>query len=103
VLFRVSFLYDRFPRALQRALAIVYLAATMAFCAVMLWFTALMVWSSYTRGKVAATELQTPIYLPQMVLPIGFLVLLLLAAHQLLQGGAITKGSEVHIDETTGD
>lgn len=103
VLFRVSFLYDKFPHALQRALAMIYLAATMAFCVAMTWFTALMVWSSFTRGKVAATELQTPIYLPQMVLPVGFLILLVFAAHQFIQGGAIPKDSEAHINETSGD
>jgi TRAP-type C4-dicarboxylate transport system permease small subunit len=74
-MFRVSFLYEMFPPALKKALGVVYLAASLLFCAAMSWYTALMVWSSHARGKVAATELQTPIYIPQLFLPIGFLIL----------------------------
>ena len=104
-MFRVSFLYEKFPLALQKALGIVYLTITIVFCGTMMWFTSLMVWSSFTRGKIAATELQTPIYIPQILLPVGFLILLLFAVDRLLQGGSM-GGSEEHalpVDESAGE
>jgi len=54
-MFRVSFLYEKFPAFLKRALGTLYLTVTIVFCATMMWFTSLLVWSSFTRGKIAAT------------------------------------------------
>jgi TRAP-type C4-dicarboxylate transport system permease small subunit len=90
-MFRVSFLYDRFPVAVQRVLGVVYLIASAVFCALMLWFTSLLVSSSFTRGKIAATELETPLYLPQLVLPAGFLVLLVFIVDRLIRGGGVIQ------------
>lgn len=104
-MFRVSFLFEKFSASLKQALGIVYLAITIVFCTTMMWFTSLMVWSSFTRGKIAATELETPIYLPQLLLPIGFLILLAFAVDRLLQGGSM-GGSEEHAlpgDEPAGE
>lgn len=86
-MFRVSFLYEMFPPALKKALGVAYLVISLLFCATMLWFTTLMVWSSHARGKVAATELQTPIYIPQLLLPIGFLILVVFILDKLVRGG----------------
>jgi TRAP-type C4-dicarboxylate transport system permease small subunit len=71
----------------------------------MMWFTSLMVWSSFTRGKIAATELQTPIYIPQILLPVGFLILLVFAVDKLLQGGNMggSEGHAVPVDEAAGE
>lgn len=98
-MFRVSFLYDHFPVAVQRALGVLYMLAAAAFCALMLWYTSLLVSSSFTRGKIAATELETPLYVPQLVLPAGFLVLLVFIVDRLIQGGGVIQheGEGAHV------
>ena len=104
-MFRVSFLYDKFPVPLKKALGMVYLAITVAFCATMMWFTYLLVWSSFTRGKIATTELQTPLYIPQILMPVGFLVLLVFAVDKLLQGGLVkeTDAHSIAVEEQAGE
>lgn len=85
-MFRVGFLFDKLPERLQRALGIVYLVVTIVFCTILMWFTALTVVSSFERGKIAATELQTQLYVPQLLLPVGFMVLLAFVVERLFRG-----------------
>lgn len=102
-MFRVSFLYQRlFPIPAKRILGKVYLAIAAIFCMTMMWYTALLVWSSYVREKVAPTELQTPIFIPQLVLPIGFLVLLIFVLEKFFSGEIDTAEEKV-ADETSGE
>jgi TRAP-type C4-dicarboxylate transport system permease small subunit len=101
-MFRVGFLYQRFPVAVQRALGVVFMLAAAAFCALLLWQTGQMVWSTYMRGKIAATELQTPLYLPQLLLPLGFLVLLIFIVDRLFSGSTVIRdGAEA--ESASGD
>ncbi|WP_416816716.1 TRAP transporter small permease [Denitromonas sp.] len=88
-MFRVSFLFEKFPAALKKFLGTVYLVFAAIFCATMLWYTSLLVWSSFVRDKVAPTELQTPIYLPQLALPLGFLIFLVFAVDKLIKGAGV--------------
>ena len=102
-MFRVSFLYDRLPHGLQRLLGTIFLAVSIVFCALMVRYTSLLVWSSFERGKIAATDLQTPIYIPQIALPAGFLVLLIFAIDRLLKGGTIRDDSHEPMGDSHAD
>lgn len=70
-LFQVEFVYDRFPAGFRRALGMVYLLISFVVTCVLVWQTAKLVISSFDRGKVAATVLMTPIWIPQLVMPVG--------------------------------
>ena len=87
---QTSFIEELKRRNVVRV-GVVYLIASAGFCALMLWFTSLLVSSSFTRGKIAATELETPLYLPQLVLPAGFFVLLVFIVDRLIQGGGVIR------------
>lgn len=72
-LFQVGFLFDALPRALRHGLNLFYLVLSFAVCSVLIWYTAQLVMSSYQRGNVAPTFLMTPLWIPQLVMPVGLL------------------------------
>jgi TRAP-type C4-dicarboxylate transport system permease small subunit len=45
------------------------------FSAVVLWQLTRMEWFSWTTGDVAPTELQTPLWIPRLVMPVGMAAL----------------------------
>lgn len=83
-LFRVEFLYDNLPASVKHVLHVIYCLIGVVFSSTMLWYTSLLVISTFSRGRVAATELQTPLYLPQALLPIGFLFFLIFVFEKIL-------------------
>ena len=74
-LFRVEFLFDLFPARVRRVLVVVYSVLSLAICVVIGWKGALLVVSSLQRGKFAPTVLETPLWIPQLLLPVGFALL----------------------------
>ncbi|MCE7029614.1 TRAP transporter small permease [Jiella avicenniae] len=77
VMFRVGFVFDALPGVARRALTFVYLALSLGVSGVLIWQTIRLVQSSYSRGKFAPTELMTPLYIPQLLLPVGLSVIAL--------------------------
>ncbi len=80
-LFRVDFLYNRFPSGFRLAVDFLYSAFSTVFVIVVDYQIFRLLVSSIRRGMTAPTLLGTPLYLPQLIMPIGmtFVVLLLLA------------------------
>ncbi|RCK49826.1 hypothetical protein TH25_12445 [Thalassospira profundimaris] len=83
-LFRVSFIADVLPPALERASRAVYIFIALAVCCVFVWRTADLVASSFSRGKISQTAMETPLWIPQLALPIGFCVLAVFLIEHLL-------------------
>lgn len=74
--FRVHLIIDRFPKVrpmidLFDYFVIFLFGATLAFAGSQL------VWTSYTTGLRSTTLLQTPLWIPELVLPIGGIALAL--------------------------
>lgn len=70
-LFQVSFLLNKLPSAAQRYLNYVYLIISLGVCSILIWNTLRLVLSSFSWGNFAPTNLMTPLWIPQLVLPIG--------------------------------
>jgi TRAP-type C4-dicarboxylate transport system permease small subunit len=79
-LFRVDFLYRRFPFRVRRFLEFLFSAVSLGFALLVDYQIFRFLVSSIERGMAAPTLLGTPLYLPQLVMPLGmtFIVLLLL-------------------------
>lgn len=73
---RVTFLRDRFDRAMRRALDFLTSLLSIAFCAVLLWQTSEMTWAAYSEGWVSPTILGAPYYLIYISMVIGSFLLL---------------------------
>lgn len=80
-LFSVEIVSDRLPLRVRAALQVAWDVLGLWFAATLVWQSVRQVLSSYEREMVAPTVLATPLWLPQLVMPIGgvLLVLMLLA------------------------
>jgi TRAP-type C4-dicarboxylate transport system permease small subunit len=51
--------------------AVLFDLLALGFSAVLLWQLGRLEWISWTSGDVAPTELQTPLWIPRLVMPLG--------------------------------
>lgn len=94
-LFRVGILYDRLPALPKCALQVVWDLMSLSFSVVMAWQCARQVLSSHEREMVAPTVIATPLWLPQLVMPIGAgLVVLVLTAITVTDIAKLTRGGK---------
>jgi len=94
-LFRVDFLYARFSARLKALLEFLFALLSLAFILLTQYQILRFLVSSFEREVTAPTLLGTPLYLPQLVMPVGltFVILVLLVEIRrsfqvLLDGGA---------------
>jgi len=74
---RITFLYDRLRPAVKARLDILRAAAGLFFCTIMVWKGADMAWKAWLHNDRMSTSLGTPMVIPYLFLPIGFLLLAL--------------------------
>jgi TRAP-type C4-dicarboxylate transport system permease small subunit len=74
---RITFLYDRLTPAVKARLDILRAAAGLFFCTIMIWKGADMAWKAWLHNDRMSTSLGTPMFIPYLFLPIGFLLLAL--------------------------
>lgn len=83
-LFQVHFLFDKLPRAARGWLLGLFALFALAICAVLAAKTGDLVQSSLARGKFAPTVLRTPLWIPQLLMPVGFAVICLFLIEQVI-------------------
>ena len=91
-LFQVGFLLNALPAGLKRVLNLCFQLISLGVCGVLIWQTGKLVLSSYARGNVAPTTLMTPLWLPQLLVPLGLLMIALFIVEHLivtLRGGRV--------------
>jgi TRAP-type C4-dicarboxylate transport system permease small subunit len=74
---RITFLYDRLTPAVKARLDILRAAAGLFFCTIMIWKGTDMAWKAWLHNDRMSTSLGTPMVIPYLFLPIGFLLLAL--------------------------
>jgi TRAP-type C4-dicarboxylate transport system permease small subunit len=93
-LFRVEFLFQRLNQKTQSLLTWVFGALALLVCSVLAWKTADLMMSSLSRGKFAATVLKTPLWIPQMLMPIGFVLIMVFVVERMLKAGSNTEAND---------
>ena len=83
-LFQVHFLLDRWPDHVRTWLVRVFVVLACLICLILAWKTKDLTLSSFAREKFAPTVLRTPLWIPQIMLPLGFSVLAFFLVEQLL-------------------
>ena len=83
-MFRVDFLLERWPEGTRRWLNRIFVVVALVICVILAWKTKDLTLSSFSRGKFAPTVLRTPMWIPQLILPLGFSVLALFLVEQML-------------------
>ena len=72
---RVEFVLQRLPRSGRAALLLSFDLVSLAVALVLLWQTARLEWITWDSGETAVTILETPLWLPRLVMPLGALAL----------------------------
>lgn len=76
-LLRVEFIINVLPRRVRPVVELFYDLAALGISLVLLYQLARLAVSSWERGMVAPTLMETPIYIPQVVMPLGAALLVL--------------------------
>lgn len=86
---RVTLLIDRVPARLRRFTEVICVAGGLSLSGYLTWFTAEMVWFSYSFGDVTQGLVPIPLWIPQCGMLIGVTMLLfafLVDAWRLMRG-----------------
>jgi len=95
---RVTFLTERLPRWVVDRLPILRGVAGILFCAAMAWKGSVMTWQAWQHNDRMSTSLGTPMFIPYLFLPIGFMLLGLRYAI-FLKSGLTPKPKESRIEQ----
>lgn len=76
--FRVDFLYRRLAARVRTALDFVFQVLALVFAVLLDYQVIRLVVSSYERDVTAPTLLATPLYVPQIIMPVGVSLMVLL-------------------------
>lgn len=79
---RVEFILLSLPRALRNAVNLMHAVLAMCFSGVLTFEFGKLVQSSYSRSVVSSGVFEIPQFIPQLVMPLGFGLLLLVLAQQ---------------------
>ena len=74
---RVEFVLQRMPLWGRAALLIVFDLLSLGFTLVLLWQLCRLEWITWETGETAQTILETPLWIPRLVMPFGAFVLCL--------------------------
>ncbi|MBI5577539.1 MAG: TRAP transporter small permease [Deltaproteobacteria bacterium] len=72
---RVTFLTERMPPRIVERLPILRAVAGILFCAAMAWKGSIMSWQAWQHNDRMSTSLGTPMFIPYLLLPLGFILL----------------------------
>ena len=70
-LFQVHFLFDNIPAGARSLATRLFVVVAFIICVVLIWKTGDLALSSLDRGKFAPTVLRTPLWIPQLLMPLG--------------------------------
>ena len=93
-LFQVHFLFERFAPAPRRIVLRLFVVTALVISAVLAWKGYDLMASSLSRGKFAPTVLRTPLWIPQLLLPVGFLLIATFLVEQFLLCGRTSRGED---------
>lgn len=82
--FFVDVLSRRLRARFQLLLSNIWDVISLGFVLTIGWFVSRHVFSTYTRGVVSSTETSTPLYLPQLAIPLGLLLVGLILIRRIV-------------------
>lgn len=74
-LFRVEMFYAKLSGTSRKFLDIFHAVLSLALCGVLIYYAFFLISSSFTRGTISQSKLETPLYIPQLIIPAGLIIL----------------------------
>lgn len=84
-LLTVEFIIDRLSPAVRKKVDFVYGLVSLGFCILLDWYVIELLVKSIERDIHAPTVVRTPLWMPQLLLPIGITLLCLVTARKLFR------------------
>lgn len=72
---KVDILFVRLPRGVRNVLEIIGYSLSLIFCVLFTWYTGQATLTSYQIGRVSFGLWQVPLYIPQLLMPTGLLIM----------------------------
>ncbi|MEJ2471532.1 MAG: TRAP transporter small permease [Desulfuromonadales bacterium] len=76
-LFKVEIFYGKIPKKIRRVFDLIHSFLSLVLCFTLIYYSFFLVSSSYERQTVSPTKLETPLYIPQLIIPIGLIILVI--------------------------
>ena len=102
-LLRVDFVFNRLSQRGQRVAEVLYDVACGIFCIILTYYFGRLVWSSIVNEVVSSTMASTPMFIPQLAMPLGtalMAVTFLLMAWAKATGGDLGASDAEHASIT---
>jgi len=74
---RITLIWDRLSSAAQRTIDIIMASLSAAICLFAIYYSVLMVYETGTLGMQADSIMETPVWIPQLAVPVGIFLLFL--------------------------
>lgn len=91
-LLRVDFLFDRLKGRRKVVLSLVFDVVCLAVTAVLGYYLTRMALTTLERGTFSSTPLMTPLWVPQLVMPIGLVLTVLILLARIAERVGILSG-----------
>ena len=74
-LFRVEMFYAKLSQTSRRIMDIIHAVLSLGLCGILIYYAFFLISSSFTRGTISQSKLETPLYIPQLIIPTGLIIL----------------------------
>jgi len=91
-LLRVDFLFDRLKGRRKVVLSLVFDVVCLAVTVVLGYFLTRMALTTLERGTFSSTPLMTPLWVPQLVMPIGLVLTVLILLARIVERCRLLRG-----------
>ena len=82
---KIDFALKRFPKRSHRVLNLATMGLTLIVCILLVWYGCRLVIESYTLKTEAWSAMHTPLFIPQIFMGVGMILLLMQVANELLR------------------
>ncbi len=76
-LFKVEMFYAKLSTTSRKVMDIFHSILSLGLCGILIYYAFFLISSSYTRGTISQSKLETPLYIPQLIIPVGLIVLVI--------------------------
>ncbi len=91
---RVTLIYDRIPKRIRGQLELVFLAIFLGYTIFLVWLISKTVQQSYKMGSKSWGVLEAPLFIPELLMPIGLSLLALALFVKLTEEIIFTRMSK---------
>ena len=74
-LFKVEMFYAKLSEGTRRVLDIFHAVLSLGLCGILIYYAFFLISSSFRRGTISQSKLETPLYIPQLIIPVGLIIL----------------------------